>query len=128
MLHDTPAFSGYSVSDQQAAKAFYTDKLGLDVQDTPMGLQLTFFNGHNVFIYQKDDHTPANFTVLNFPVDNIEQTVDQLVANGVIFERYDMLPARQDEKGILRGRASNMGPDIAWFKDPSGNILSVLQS
>lgn len=121
-------FSGYSVNDQAAAKSFYRDRLGLDVHEDQMGLTLTFENGHSVFIYQKDDHQPATFTVLNFIVDDIDSTVDDLVAKNIMMEHYDTLPAPQDKKGILRGRAANMGPDIAWFKDPADNILAVLQN
>ena len=128
MFKDSSAFSGYSVDDPAAAKAFYGDTLGLEVEDDQMGLHLKFVSGHNVFIYPKDDHQPATFTVLNFVVDDIDQAVDGLIAKGIQLERYDNMPAPQDEKGILRGRAAQMGPDIAWFKDPAGNILAVLQN
>jgi hypothetical protein len=92
-----------------------------------MGLQLKLPNGGALFIYPKTDHQPATFTVLNFVVENIDDAVNDLVRLGVRFERYDNLPAPQDEKGIARGLSAHQGPDIAWFKDPSGNILSVLQ-
>ena len=128
MLKDSSAFSGYSVNDQAVAKIFYGETLGLAVTEDEMGLHLVFPNGHTVFMYQKDDHQPATFTVLNLVVDDIENTIDKLVETGIKFERYDNMPAPQDERGILRGRAANMGPDIAWFKDPAGNILSVLQN
>jgi catechol 2,3-dioxygenase-like lactoylglutathione lyase family enzyme len=128
MLRDSPAFSGYSVSDQAVAKTFYEDVLGCSVTEDQMGLQLGFSNGHNVFLYEKADHVPATYTVLNFPVDSIDTTVDGLVEKGVTMERYDSVPAPQDEKGILRGKAAGMGPDIAWFKDPFGNVLAVLES
>jgi catechol 2,3-dioxygenase-like lactoylglutathione lyase family enzyme len=128
MFKESAAFSGFTVKDQAAAKAFYSETLGLDVQEDWMGLQFTFVNGHRVFIYQKDDHQPAVFTVLNFVVDDIDTAVDALTAEGITMERYDTMPSQPDEKGILRGRAANMGPDIAWFKDPAGNILSVLQN
>jgi len=128
MLRDSPAFSGYSVSDQAVAKTFYEDVLGCSVTEDQMGLQLGFPNGHNVFLYEKADHVPATYTVLNFPVDSIDTTVDGLVEKGVTMERYDSVPAPQDEKGILRGKAAGMGPDIAWFKDPFGNVLAVLES
>ena len=128
MFRDTVAFSGYTVNDQAQAKTFYSETLGVDVKEDRMGLHLTFPNGHTVFIYQKEDHQPATFTVLNFVVENIDTIVDELVAKGVTMERYDNLPAPADEKGILRGRAASMGPDIAWFTDPSGNVLSVLQN
>ena len=107
------------------ARTFYTELLGIDSEDNPMGLlELRFVHGGHVIIYPKDNHVPATFTVLNFPVDDIDATVDALVAKGVEIERYDGL--NQDAKGISRGKAAGMGPDIAWFTDPAGNILSVL--
>jgi len=124
MFKDSPAFSGYSINDTAAAKKFYSETLGVTVGEDEMGFKLSFPNGQNVFLYQKDNHEPATFTVLNFPVDDIDAAVDELVASGVTMERYDDMPA--DEKGILRGKAVNMGPDIAWFKDPAGNVLAVL--
>lgn len=126
MLQDSKAFSGFSVDNQAKAKEFYEDVLGLNVKDDGMGLELKL-NGVTLFIYEKANHQPATFTVLNFQVDDIEKAVDELVAKGVTFERYDNMPAQQDERGIMRGRATNDGPDIAWFKDPAGNVLSVLQ-
>ncbi len=126
MLQDVMTFSGFSVNDQAAAKQFYAETLGVTVDETPMGLSLKL-KGGEVFIYQKDDHAAATFTVLNFVVPNIDEAVDGLVAKGVKFEVYDGMPAPQDERGILRGLAANMGPDIAWFKDPAGNVLAVLQ-
>ena len=128
MLQNSHNFSGFSVNDAEAAKEFYTNKLGLAVEDTGMGLDLKVPDGNPVFIYEKADHVPATFTILNFVVDDIDATVDGLVANGVVFERYDGMPGAQDEKGILRGKSANQGPDIAWFKDPAGNILSVLSN
>lgn len=128
MLKDSHAFSGFSVSDIPAAKAFYKDKLGVNVEDGPMGgLTLKLAGGNNIFIYDKPDHTPADFTILNFPVDNIDKVIDGLEAKGVVFEHYEGLPAPQDEKGVLRGLAAKQGPDIAWFKDPAGNVLAILQ-
>lgn len=127
MLKARAAFSGLSVKNLQEAKRFYTETLGLTLSDEAMGLQLQLPGGGTLFIYQKDDHQPAVFTVLNFVVDNIDETVDALKGMGVNLERYDNLPAAQDAKGILRGLAAHQGPDIAWFKDPAGNILSVLQ-
>ena len=126
MLRDSHAFSGYSVDEIAKVKSFYAETLGLDVEESEMGLEHKLDDGNNVFIYAKGEaHTPASFTILNFPVENIDEAVDQLSAKGVVIERYgeDM---HQDEKGIARGRAANMGPDIAWFKDPAGNVLSVL--
>jgi len=128
MLRNSSAFSGYSVDNTTAAKQFYEAVLGLSVAEDQMGLHLKFSSGNTVFIYQKDSHQPATFTVLNFPVDDIDSVVDNLRAKGVVFERYPDMPAQQDEKGILRGKAARKGPDIAWFKDPAGNILSVLSS
>ena len=124
MLTTTGAFSGFSVSDQAAALAFYRDTLGVEVVDTGMGLELHLGGTTKVFVYPKDDHVPATFTVLNFEVADIDVAVDELVAAGVEILRYE--GAHQDEKGIARGKAANMGPDIAWFADPAGNILSVL--
>jgi len=126
MLEDAKAFSGFSVKDMKAAKAFYEDTLGLSVKDGPMGLELSLNGGQTtIFIYQKDDHQPASYTMLNFSVKDIDATVDALTAKGVSFEHYEM--AHQDEKGIARGIANHQGPDIAWFTDPSGNVISVLQ-
>lgn len=124
MLTTTGAFTGFSVSDQAAALAFYRDTLGVEVVDTGMGLELHLGGTTNVFVYPKDDHVPATFTVLNFEVADIDVAVDELVAAGIEILRYE--GAHQDEKGIARGKAANMGPDIAWFTDPAGNILSVL--
>ncbi len=126
MLADSKAFSGFSVDDAEKAKAFYQDTLGLRVEDIdgPPGLMTLHLGGDtNVLVYAKPDHTPASFTILNFPVDDIDAVVDQLAGRGVTFERYDW--ANPDEKGINRELGG--GPSIAWFKDPAGNVLSVLQ-
>jgi catechol 2,3-dioxygenase-like lactoylglutathione lyase family enzyme len=123
MLTTTGGFSGYSVDDLAKALAFYRDALGLDATDTGMGIDLRI-GPARVFMYPKDDHVAATFTVLNFEVADIDAAVDELVAAGVTIERYEGM--NQDEKGIARGKSANMGPDIAWFKDPAGNILSVL--
>jgi catechol 2,3-dioxygenase-like lactoylglutathione lyase family enzyme len=123
MLTTTGGFSGFSVSDQAAALAFYRDALGLDCTETPMGLNLKL-GGVNVFIYPKPDHVPATFTVLNFEVPDIDAAVDELTAAGVLLERYE--GAHQDDKGIARGKAAGFGPDIAWFLDPAKNVLAVL--
>lgn len=128
MLKDNTAFSSYSTNDMAKTKDFYTNVLGVEASDNWMGLHLKLPGGHEVFIYEKEGHQPASYTVLNFMVDDIDKTVEEMAANGVMFERYDSMPAEQDEKGILRGKESNMGPDIAWFKDPAGNILAVLQN
>jgi predicted enzyme related to lactoylglutathione lyase len=125
MFKNTNAFSGFSVNDLQKAKEFYNDKLEIDVSENAMGiLTLHFKNGNKVIIYPKPNHEPATFTVLNFPVADVEQTVDELINRGITFEQYDE-PIKTNEKGILKG--DGRGPDIAWFKDPAGNILSILQ-
>jgi catechol 2,3-dioxygenase-like lactoylglutathione lyase family enzyme len=126
MLTTSGSFSGFSVGDQAAALTFYRDTLGFDVDDTGMGLELTLPGGQHVFIYPKDDHQPATFTVLNFEVADIDAAVDELTAAGIELERYAGMP--QDEKGVMRGKAADQGPDIAWFTDPAGNILSILSN
>ncbi len=128
VLKKSQAFSGFSVKDLAQAKQFYTEVLGLEVTDEQWGLRLNIAGGTGVFIYQKDDHAPATYTVLNFPVDNIDQAIDELSSKGVVFDQQDLGGgATTDEKGVLRGLAVGMGPDIAWFKDPSGNVFSILQ-
>ena len=124
MLANSKAYSGFAVDDVSKAKRFYTDTLGLRVSDLDeehglLSLHLT--GDRDVLIYQKPDHTPATYTILNFAVDDIDKAVEELAARGVRFERYEGF--QQDEKGISRGD----GPYIAWFKDPAGNVLSVLQ-
>lgn len=128
MFKPKAAFSGISVDNLDKAKAFYTETLGLELTDDKMGLQLKLPGGGELFIYDKPGHQPATFTVLNFVVDDIDATVDELVGLGIKFEHYHMDDIPQDDKGIARGRKTNMGPDIAWFTDPAGNILSVLQN
>lgn len=123
MLKDSKGFSGFSVKDLAAARAFYEGTLGLEVEEGAMGLTLKVPGTNGIFIYQKDDHAPATYTILNFPVDDIDQAVAGLKDKGVVFEHYKDMT---DENGIARGRAHNAGPDIAWFTDPSGNVLSVL--
>jgi len=128
MLAQSKAFSGMAVRDIEAAKRFYSETLGIeiDVLDEANGLLSLKHGGEReTLLYEKPDHAPSNNTVLNFPVDDIDAVVEELTARGVEFERYDEFPP--DEKGIMRGRATGRGPDIAWFKDPGGNILSVLQ-
>jgi catechol 2,3-dioxygenase-like lactoylglutathione lyase family enzyme len=124
MLKDSKAFSGFSVGDIQKAKEFYGRTLGLEVSEADGLLTLHFVGSNNVLIYPKPNHVPATFTVLNFPVNDVDQAVDELTKRGVRFEKYDQPDIKTDEKGIMRGK----GPTIAWFKDPSGNILSVLES
>lgn len=126
MLKDAKAFSGFSVKDAQETVDFYGKTLGLRIEQGSMGMQLHLSDGLHVFVYEKQDHVPAAYTILNFEETDVDAAVDELVASGVVFEHYDMGTAKTDEKGILRGKSVNMGPDIAWFKDPSGNILSIL--
>lgn len=122
MIKSSHVFSSYSVNDIQDVKPFYSDVLGLDVEESDMGhLQLTLQDGGQVMIYPKGDgHQPAAFTVLNLVVEDVDAAVDELIKEGIKMERYDGFD--QDEKGISRGD----GPTIAWFTDPAGNILSVL--
>jgi len=127
MFEYTDAFSGYSVDDIQEALRFYRDVLGCDASDTGMGVELHFPNGHTVFLYEKEDHEPATFTVLNFPVEDIDTAVEDLAVKGIDMLMYENLPAEQDGLGVLRGKANGMGPDIAWFKDPAGNVLAILE-
>ena len=120
MLGSSKAFSGFAVDDIERARAFYEGTLGLDVFLDGDQLILNLAGDRPTFVYPKPDFTPATYTILNFPVEDVEQAVDDLTSRGVRFERYDGF--EQDEKGIARGDA---GPTIAWFKDPVGNILSV---
>ena len=122
MLNHTGAFSGFSTNDIAAARAFYADTLGIRVTEEEGMLNLELAGGQRVLIYPKDDHQPATYTVLNFEVADIDAAVDQLTAAGVTLERYGGSP--QDERGIVR----EWGPPIAWFTDPAGNILSVIQT
>ena len=123
MLEHSKAFSGIAVRDLEESRRFYGDVLGLRVEDSDMGMLVLRLTGDRpILLYPKPDHEPAGYTVLNFPVDDVEQAVDRLTAAGVAFERYDGF--EQDEKGIAR---TDEGPAIAWFTDPAGNILSVLE-
>lgn len=123
MFKDTKAFSGFSVDDIDAARGFYGDTLGLDVSDVEMGglISLNVAGGTPIVVYPKPDHTPATFTILNFPVPDVDAAVDELTAKGIEMLRYDGFD--QDEKGVARQE----GPAIAWFNDPAGNVLSVLE-
>jgi catechol 2,3-dioxygenase-like lactoylglutathione lyase family enzyme len=124
MFENTQAFSGFAVDDPEKARQFYGETLGLrvsDVTEEPGLLTLHITGGRDIMVYPKPDFTPATYTILNFPVDDIDAAVDELASRGVTFERYEDFD--QDEKGIARGE----GPEIAWFRDPAGNILSVLQ-
>ena len=125
MVTTTGAFSGFSVDDIDAARTFYTETLGLSVTTNEMGfLELQLDSGAMILVYAKPNHTPASFTILNFPVEDVEAAVDDLNARGVTTKIYpdDVMPS--DSKGIMRGN----GPDIAWFRDPAGNVLSVLSA
>jgi catechol 2,3-dioxygenase-like lactoylglutathione lyase family enzyme len=124
MFENTKAFSGFSVDDVPTAKAFYGDVLGIRVTEDNGLLTLHIAGDRPTLVYPKPDHTPAAFTILNFPVDDVESAVDQLTARGVRFERYQGTAVETDEKGVFRGG----GPLIAWFKDPAGNVLSVIQT
>jgi catechol 2,3-dioxygenase-like lactoylglutathione lyase family enzyme len=123
MFKEAECFSSLSVNDLRKAKDFYGQTLGLDVKESEEGLELRTGN-NTVFLYLKPNHTPASFTVLNFAVDDIEAAVDELNAMGINLEQYNLPDIKTDERGIARG---DRGPTIAWFKDPAGNILSVLE-
>jgi catechol 2,3-dioxygenase-like lactoylglutathione lyase family enzyme len=125
MFRDTKAFSGFSVDDLAAAKRFYGETLGLKVSEEHDLLTLHVAGDTDILVYPKEGHTPATFTILNFPVADSDGAVDELTRRGVRFERYDGF--EQDEKAIARPRTPDEGPPIAWFTDPAGNILSVLQ-
>jgi catechol 2,3-dioxygenase-like lactoylglutathione lyase family enzyme len=126
MFKDTKAFSSFSVDDVQKAKKFYGQTLGLEVSESYGGrlLELHIPGGTKILIYPKSNHTPATFTILNFPVDNLGQAMDDLTKRGVRFEIYDEGDVKTDKKGVSLG---DEGPKIAWFKDPAGNVLSVLE-
>ncbi|HEY1529746.1 MAG TPA: VOC family protein [Galbitalea sp.] len=127
MVAITGLFSGIAVKDIDAARTFYRNALGLAVEDNEMGaLNISLPQGGAIFVYPKGDHEPATYTVLNLEVADIDAAVDELRSNGVKLEVYD--GTHQDDKGIARGKAAGYGPDIAWFLDPSGNILSVLSN
>ncbi|OLB65565.1 MAG: glyoxalase [Actinobacteria bacterium 13_2_20CM_2_72_6] len=121
MFGTTKAFSGFAVDDIPAARKFYAETLGLHVTEENGLLTLHLAGDRPTLVYPKQDHTPATYTILNFPVDDIDKAVDELTGRGVRFERYEGMPV--DEKGIMRAG----GPLIAWFTDPAGNVLSVLQ-
>ncbi|HEV8304433.1 MAG TPA: VOC family protein [Gemmatimonadales bacterium] len=123
MLQDSKAFSGFSVNDLEQAKQFYGRTLGLKLSESHGLLHLHLAGGATVLVYPKRNHAPATFTILNFPVDNVDQAVDELTKRGVRFEIYDEAGLKTDARGVFRG----VGPVIAWFKDPAGNILSVLE-
>ena len=121
MFENTKAFSGFAVDDVEKAREFYGDTLGLKTSEENGLLTLHIAGDRPTLAYPKEGHTPADYTILNFPVDDIDEAVDELASRGVSFERYDSFD--QDDKGVWRGG----GPNIAWFKDPAGNVLSVLE-
>jgi catechol 2,3-dioxygenase-like lactoylglutathione lyase family enzyme len=124
MFKDTKAFSGFSVDDVQRAKEFYGRTLGLQVSEAHGMLELHVAGGTRILVYPKPNHVPATFTILNFPVDDVERAVSELTRAGVRFEIYHEAGLETDERGVFRGE----GPKIAWFKDPAGNILSVIEA
>jgi predicted enzyme related to lactoylglutathione lyase len=127
MFKDTKAFSSFSVNDVEKAKQFYGEVLGLNAEIAEMGmLTLHLSSGAEIMVYPKPNHQPATYTVLNFMVDSIEQSVDELTKKGVKFEHYDG-EIQTDEKGIAHGKEAGKGPNIAWFTDPAGNILAVIE-
>jgi catechol 2,3-dioxygenase-like lactoylglutathione lyase family enzyme len=121
MFKNTKAFSGFAVDDVDKAREFYADTLGIEVSEENGLLTLQIADDRPTLVYPRPNHTPAEYTILNFPVDDIDRAVDDLTARGVQFERYEDFD--QDERGIMRGE----GPPIAWFKDPAGNVLSVIE-
>jgi predicted enzyme related to lactoylglutathione lyase len=123
MLENSKAFSGFAAADIQKVKEFYEKTLRLKVTENHGLLTLHLAGGNKVLIYPKPDHVPASFTILNFPVDDVDAAVEELTGRGVVFQKYDGPEVKTDSKGIMRGN----GPTIAWFKDPAGNILSVLE-
>ncbi len=124
MFASVPAFSGFSADRIEECLDFYRDVLGLDAVAEMGGFRITFANGGQVFVYPKDDHVAATFTVLNFPVDDVDTAVTELNARGVVTKIYDDARMPMDERGIVRG----WGPTIAWFRDPAGNVLSVIEA
>jgi catechol 2,3-dioxygenase-like lactoylglutathione lyase family enzyme len=123
MFKPKGAFSGFSVDDLAKAKEFYTKTLGLTMTEEGAGARLQLPGGTTVFTYPKSDHKAATFTILNFQVDDIDEAVDELTSRGIRFHHYE----NSDPKGIMRGKEQNMGPNIAWFNDPAGNFLAVLE-
>ncbi|MEO8862935.1 MAG: VOC family protein [Candidatus Saccharimonadales bacterium] len=126
MIHIQSTFSGFSVNDLSAAKQFYSETLGLKLTDAVGGTTIHLPGGAEAWMYEKADHVPAGYTMLDFKVSNIDEAHDEPVNSGAEFEHYPN--SYQDEKGIMRGKDHNMGPNIAWFKDPAGNILAILES
>lgn len=128
MFNNSQVFTSFSVDNLEKARTFYEEILGGKVEDeSQMGIQFKFGSGNMIFIYPREDHAPATYTILNFIVDDIDNTVDELQQKGIDFLHYDLEGFPQDKRGIVRRLTAGMGPDIAWFEDPAGNILSVLQ-
>lgn len=127
MFEVKSGYAGFSVKDLDQAKAFYVDVLGLSVSDDEMGIMVNLPGDGKVFIYSKENHEPSTYTVLNLLVSDISESVDALNEKGVEFEQYDFTDFKTDEKGIVWGMKSGDGPNIAWFKDPSGNIFSLIE-
>jgi predicted enzyme related to lactoylglutathione lyase len=123
IFKNTKAFSSFSVNDLEEAKKFYGQTLGLEVSESEEGLNLQIKGGNDVFIYPKTDHAPATFTILNFVVDDVDRKVDELSKLGIRFQIYNKGELKTDDKGIFQGK-----PRIAWFKDPAGNFLSILEN
>jgi predicted enzyme related to lactoylglutathione lyase len=127
MFRDNDAFSGFSVDDINAAQKFYGETLGLEVTMNDMSnLDVTLGTGARILLYPKPNHEPATYTVLNFLVPDIDAAVEKLLAAGIAMERYDFPGMNQDDNGVMRG--DDRGPSIAWFKDPAGNVLSVIET
>ncbi len=126
MFTPIATFSGFSVDDLERAKDFYGGKLGLKMESATGGMSILLPHGAKAWVYPKPDHTAASYTMLDFVVEDIDEAVDALVDRGIEFEHYAGSP--QDKKGIMRGKEHDLGPNIAWFKDPAGNILAVLES
>jgi catechol 2,3-dioxygenase-like lactoylglutathione lyase family enzyme len=127
MFKNTSAFSSFSVDNLKKAQEFYGNILGLEVSEIPQGLNIKLKDAGTVFVYPKPDHVPATFTILNFVVDDIDKTVDDLNGKGIQLERYDMGEMKPDAKGIYRSASKEDGPTIAWFKDPAGNVVAILE-
>ena len=128
MLTAISSFNSLSVDDLKKARRFYIDTLQLPLKDDSMGLTIELPGGGSLFIYEKEDHEPAAYTTVNFVVEDIDDTIQHLTDHhGIKMERYTNLPAEQDELGVLRGTAAGQGPDIAWFTDPAGNVLSIIE-
>ncbi len=123
MIDNKKLFSSFSVDDTEVAKVFYGDTLGLELSASPMGLEIRVNGESRIFVYPKADHEPATFTVLNFPVESIDRTIDELTRSGIQFEKYDEGQIKTDDRGILAYDDTK----IAWFKDPAGNILSIIE-